>query len=71
MAARKVGQLRKANAQITVVAPKLCQELSALVDKKSIDYIAGHFSEDNLRDKMLVIAATAKPQPPTRPSARP
>ncbi|TDJ20039.1 MAG: siroheme synthase, partial [Gammaproteobacteria bacterium] len=58
LAARKVEQLRKANAQITVIAPKLCQELSALVDKKSIDYVAGHFSEDNLKDRMLVIAAT-------------
>ena len=58
MAARKVAQLRKANAQITVIAPKLCQELSALVDKKSIDYVAGHFSKTNLKNKMLVIAAT-------------
>lgn len=58
LAARKVEQLRKANAQITVIAPKLCQELSALVDKKLIDYVAGHFSEDNLKDRMLVIAAT-------------
>ena len=58
MAVRKVAQLRKANAQITVIAPKLCQELSALVDKKSIDYVAGHFSKTNLKNKMLVIAAT-------------
>ena len=58
VAARKVEQLRKANAQITVIAPKLCQKLSALVDKKSIDYMAGHFSEDNLKNMMLVIAAT-------------
>ena len=58
VAARKVEQLRRANARVCVVAPVLCPELSILVDKKLIDYIEGTFSEDNLQNKMLVIAAT-------------
>ena len=58
VAARKVAQLRTANAQVTVIAPKLCQELSALVDEQSIEYVSGYFNEDDLKNKMLVIAAT-------------
>ena len=58
VAARKVEQLRRANAKIIVVAPELCPELSALVDKQLIEYVCGDFHEDNLQDKMLVIAVT-------------
>ena len=58
VAARKVAQLRKANAQVCVVAPELCSNLSELADKNSIDYICDNFNEKNLQDKMLVIAAT-------------
>jgi uroporphyrin-III C-methyltransferase / precorrin-2 dehydrogenase / sirohydrochlorin ferrochelatase len=58
VAARKVEQLRRANAQVTVVAPELCSELSGLADAQLIKYVCSDFSEDNLQDKMLVIAAT-------------
>jgi uroporphyrin-III C-methyltransferase / precorrin-2 dehydrogenase / sirohydrochlorin ferrochelatase len=58
VAARKVEQLRKANAQVIVVAPKLCPELSELADKQLITYICSDFNEDNLQEKILVIAAT-------------
>jgi len=58
VAARKVNQLRRANAQVTVVAPELCPELSGLANEQLINHICGHFSEDHLQDKMLVIAAT-------------
>jgi len=58
VAARKVEQLRKANAQVIVVAPELCHELSVLADRQLIEYKCSDFNEDNLRDKILVIAAT-------------
>ncbi len=58
VAARKVEQLRKANAQVIVVAPELCHELSVLADRQLIEYKCSDFNEDNLRDNILVIAAT-------------
>jgi uroporphyrin-III C-methyltransferase/precorrin-2 dehydrogenase/sirohydrochlorin ferrochelatase len=58
VAARKVEQLRRSNAQILVVAPELCSELKTLVNKQLIEYVCANFSEDNLQDKILVIAAT-------------
>ena len=58
VAARKVEQLRKANAQVIVVAPELCRELSVLSDKELIAYKCSDFSEGDLQDKTLVIAAT-------------
>ncbi len=58
IAARKVRQLRKAEASVTVIAPDICAELQGLADNKEIQYIAEQFSEAVLDDKMLVIAAT-------------
>ncbi len=58
VAARKVGQLRRANAKVIVVAPELCRELSVLADKHLIQYKCSDFNEDELQDKTLVIAAT-------------
>ena len=58
IAARKVRQLRKAEASVTVIAPEICKELKDLADNNDIHYIAERFSEDALDDKMLVIAAT-------------
>lgn len=58
VAARKVKQLRRADAQIIVVAPDLCPELSDLANEKLIKHVCSHFCEDHLQDKMLVIAAT-------------
>ena len=58
IAARKVRQLRKAEASVIVVAPKICKELKELAESKEINYISEKFSEELLGDKMLVIAAT-------------
>ncbi len=58
IAARKVRQLRKAEARVTVVAPEICAELKGMADNNEINYIAERFSEAMLSDKMLVIAAT-------------
>ncbi|MEE8233810.1 MAG: siroheme synthase CysG, partial [Gammaproteobacteria bacterium] len=58
IAARKVRQLRKAEARVTVVAPEICAELKGMADNNEINYIAERFSEAMLSDNMLVIAAT-------------
>ena len=58
IAARKVRQLRKAEASVTIIAPDICEELQGLADCEEIQYIAERFSEEILHDKMLVIAAT-------------
>ena len=58
IAARKVRQLRKAEATVTVIAPEICEELKELAENKEINYISEKFSEEILNDKMLVIAAT-------------
>lgn len=58
IAARKVRQLRKAEATVTVIAPEICKELQELAESKEINYISEKFSEEILNDKMLVIAAT-------------
>jgi len=58
VAVRKVEQLRKANAQVIVVAPELCRELSVLADKQLIEYKCSDFNENFLQEKILVIAAT-------------
>ena len=58
VAARKVNQLLKAQAKVTVVAPELCKELSEKHDRQEINFIAETFSEQQLASATLVIAAT-------------
>ena len=58
VAARKVNQLLKANAKVTVVAPDLCAELTEKHEAQEIDHIAKAFSETHLVIATLVIAAT-------------
>jgi len=58
IAARKVRQLRKAQASVIIIAPEICEELKGLAESKDINYISEKFSEEILSGKMLVIAAT-------------
>jgi len=58
IAARKVALLRKAQADVTVVSPELCDELKALNDDGAIHYVARGFEEADLDSCVLVIAAT-------------
>ena len=58
VAVRKVHRLKETGAHIVVVAPKICADLKALAKINKIEYIAEHFSEKLLDDKLLVIAAT-------------
>ena len=58
VAARKVALLRKAGAQVNVVAPELCDELDQLAQAGSIEYSQRGFEDSDLEGKVLVIAAT-------------
>jgi uroporphyrin-III C-methyltransferase / precorrin-2 dehydrogenase / sirohydrochlorin ferrochelatase len=58
VAARKVMQLLKAQGQITVIAPRLCQALIELGEKELITYKQTEFSPADLEGAWLVIAAT-------------
>jgi uroporphyrin-III C-methyltransferase/precorrin-2 dehydrogenase/sirohydrochlorin ferrochelatase len=58
VAARRVGLLRKAGAQVTVVSPTLTDELSEQVARKEVRHIARGFLADDLAGMRLAIAAT-------------
>ena len=58
IAARKVALLRKAQADVTVVSPELCDELMTLSDDGLINYVARGFEEADLENCVVVIAAT-------------
>ncbi len=58
VAARKAGLLQKAGADITVVAPALCDELCGLVASGEMKHLDGRFQPRQLDDMTLVIAAT-------------
>jgi len=58
IAARKVALLRKAQADVTVVSPELCDELKTLNDEGQIQHVARDFEEADLDSCVVVIAAT-------------
>lgn len=62
IAARKAGLLLKANADVTIVAPKLSSMTKTLVEQGQVDgnvtWINGRFSGEQLTTQRLVIAAT-------------
>lgn len=58
IAARKVALLRKAQADVTVVAPELCHELAELAAEGNITHRVGEFTDSDMSDCVLVIAAT-------------
>ncbi|MDH3977882.1 MAG: siroheme synthase CysG [Gammaproteobacteria bacterium] len=58
IAARKIRQLQRAGARITVVAPELNAELRAAVDSGLYAYIEQEFSEALIGDHLLLTAAT-------------
>jgi uroporphyrin-III C-methyltransferase/precorrin-2 dehydrogenase/sirohydrochlorin ferrochelatase len=57
-ATRKVELLLRANAKVTVVAPRLTEQLQNWVDEGRITYRADHFAPTDLQHCRLVIAAT-------------
>ena len=58
VALRKVDLLLKAGARVTVIAPKLHDELRALAERSQLDYIALEFQPHHLDGTTLAIAAT-------------
>jgi uroporphyrin-III C-methyltransferase / precorrin-2 dehydrogenase / sirohydrochlorin ferrochelatase len=58
IAARKVALLRKAQADVTVVAPDLCEELKKLRDEGYIQHLAREFEDMDLESCVVAIAAT-------------
>jgi uroporphyrin-III C-methyltransferase/precorrin-2 dehydrogenase/sirohydrochlorin ferrochelatase len=58
VALRKVDLLLKAGARVTVIAPKLHDELRALATRGQLDYVALEFHPHHLDGTSLVIAAT-------------
>ncbi len=58
VAARKVALLRRSGAQVRVIAPELCSELQALVERGELRWLADEFRAELLQPARLVIAAT-------------
>ncbi|MEA2094310.1 MAG: NAD(P)-dependent oxidoreductase, partial [Pseudomonadota bacterium] len=58
VAARKVALLARSGADITVVAPSLCDTLTALRKQGSIKVLDRGFQDGDIDGKVLVIAAT-------------
>lgn len=58
VALRKTTMLRKAGAEVTVIAPELCEPLAGLREQGRIRHVEAVFSECYLEDMSLVIAAT-------------
>ncbi|MFV2004626.1 MAG: siroheme synthase CysG [Gammaproteobacteria bacterium] len=58
IAARKVALLRKAQADVTVVSPELCDELQQLKDENLIQHQAREYAESDLERCVVAIAAT-------------
>ena len=58
VAARKVSLLLKAQSVVTVVAPELSRELADWQEEGKITHVARDFSDDDIEQPVLVIAAT-------------
>lgn len=58
VATRKVLMLRKAQGQVTVISPELCDALRSMHAKGEIDYVQAQFHPEQLTSACLVIAAT-------------
>lgn len=57
VAYRKICDLLKAGAVVEVIAPKICAEISALVDAGKIALIREKYSSEKITDAMILIAA--------------
>lgn len=61
VAERKVNTLLQSGAVVTVVSPECTAPLSRLADSGHIIWKRGEFSSSDIRDSLLVIAATDNP----------
>jgi uroporphyrin-III C-methyltransferase/precorrin-2 dehydrogenase/sirohydrochlorin ferrochelatase len=69
VAARKVSLLRKAGADVVVVAPRVCDELAQLESEGKIQHHERGYQSSDLDDCVLVIAATDQREVNERVSA--
>ncbi len=58
VAARKAMLIQRAGGHITVIAPHLSREMQAFIDSGSARHQARQFKDEDLKDQMMVIAAT-------------
>lgn len=58
VAYRKICSLLDAGAQVEVISPELCAEISKLVDAGKIKLIRENFSDEKISDGLILIAAT-------------
>ena len=58
VAARKVALLEKAGSAITVIAPELCDDLSAMVAANTISHIERNFEDTDITHQAIIIAST-------------
>jgi precorrin-2 dehydrogenase/sirohydrochlorin ferrochelatase len=62
VAARKVAALRRADAQVVVISPSLCDPLGELADRGSIEVEDRDYRHGDLENAFLVVAATDDPE---------
>ncbi len=70
VAARKVGLLLDAGGEVTVVAPELCEALSARAEAGEIHHQPTAHDEARLENSALIIAATSDPEANRQVAAR-
>ncbi|MCU4677130.1 siroheme synthase CysG [Catenovulum sp. 2E275] len=58
VAYRKASALIKAQAELTIIAPKICDELVELVQQHNINLIQKNYDSNLIKDMRLVVAAT-------------
>jgi siroheme synthase-like protein len=58
---RKVRNLLRAGADVTVVSPAVSDELSRQIEEGQITWAKGPFRDEHLADAFLVVAATDNP----------
>lgn len=58
VAYRKICGLLDAGAQVEVIAPEICAEISKLADEGKINLIREKYSEEKISDGLILIAAT-------------
>ena len=58
IAERKMSMLLRAHAKVTVIAPKITAEIKRMIDNSNIKWEEKRFSEDDLNDYQIVMAAT-------------
>ena len=59
IAARKLKMLCKAEASVTVIAPAICDEIKSLCENHSITLHQRKFSDSDIGNQRLIIAATS------------